>query len=364
MNAAPGRASATTRSRAIAGLGVGAAFLVVGCAQILGIEPLQESDDDEVACTPATVSECPAAPGGSACLTAVCTTDGLCALAVSPPGTPVASQLAGDCRAVVCQADGSAAEQPDVADLPNDGNPCTAEACTNDGEVDTNFVPAGSPCPEGVCNGAGACVECVETADCVAVGEVCDATFCVPSGCTNAVVDGEESDVDCGGPACAPCADGLACRDPSDCLSEVCSTVDGAKVCGTPGCGDLVRNGDETDVDCGGGTCAPCADGLACMSATDCASSVCECTGSNCVLLCKAPRCDDGVQNGTEVVADCGPSCPFACDPGEPCAANGWCSSKLCDVPGNACLAPTCSDGVKNQDEQQPDCGGSSCPPC
>jgi hypothetical protein len=40
-------------------------------------------------------------------------------------------------------------------------------------------------------------------------------------------------------------------------------------------CGDHVKNGDETDVDCGG-SCAPCADGKACKIPNDCAAKGCE----------------------------------------------------------------------------------------
>ena len=41
-------------------------------------------------------------------------------------------------------------------------------------------------------------------------------------------------------------------------------------------CSDGKQNGDETDVDCGGDTCAGCADGLACLSHADCADGYCS----------------------------------------------------------------------------------------
>jgi hypothetical protein len=43
----------------------------------------------------------------------------------------------------------------------------------------------------------------------------------------------------------------------------------------TSTCGDGKRDGDETDVDCGG-SCAPCNDGQACVLETDCASQRCS----------------------------------------------------------------------------------------
>lgn len=57
---------------------------------------------------------------------------------------------------------------------------------------------------------------------------------------------------------------------------DVCYTVSG------PSCSDLIKNGSETDVDCGGPTCSPCVDGLACVIATDCAHNACG-PASTCV---------------------------------------------------------------------------------
>ncbi len=44
----------------------------------------------------------------------------------------------------------------------------------------------------------------------------------------------------------------------------------------TPTCTDGIKNAAETDVDCGGPTCGPCADGRVCGAAADCASAHCE----------------------------------------------------------------------------------------
>ena len=45
---------------------------------------------------------------------------------------------------------------------------------------------------------------------------------------------------------------------------------------GGPTCSDGIQNGDETDVDCGGPDCAGCADGGTCILASDCESNFCE----------------------------------------------------------------------------------------
>ncbi len=79
-------------------------------------------------------------------------------------------------------------------------------------------------------------------------------------------------------------------------------------------CANGVRDGAETDVDCGG-SCALCTDGKKCSAPADCASGVCQ--GGT----CQVPTCSDSVQNGLEVGVDCGGSGPpkyhgFGCGKG------------------------------------------------
>ncbi|HEX9100973.1 MAG TPA: hypothetical protein VF997_02150, partial [Polyangia bacterium] len=122
-----------------------------------------------------------------------------------------------------------------------------------------------------------------------------------------------------------------------------------------PTCGDNLLNGDETDVDCGGLICTPCNSGKRCKIDKDCRSKVCA-GGS-----CAAPSCTDGVLNGSESDVDCGgPDCA-PCADGRGCAGDNDCRSRGCS--GGACATPTCSDGFQNGDETGIDCGGS-CPPC
>lgn len=68
-------------------------------------------------------------------------------------------------------------------------------------------------------------------------------------------------------------------------------------------CTDGRKNGNETDIDCGGSSCLACADGRACNTGTDCSSGVCN-SG-----ICQAPTCTDQVKNGNETGVDCGGSC-------------------------------------------------------
>ena len=91
--------------------------------------------------------------------------------------------------------------------------------------------------------------------------------------CGDLTTNGTETDVDCGGDACKPCADGKLCQKFSDCVGAICN---GGTCESAPTCNDGKQNGAETDVDCGGPVCgAVCVDGQICKLPTDCASTVC-----------------------------------------------------------------------------------------
>ena len=97
--------------------------------------------------------------------------------------------------------------------------------------------------------------------------------------CHDRVLDGDETDVDCGG-SCRPCIGGATCAQASDCETGAC---DGG-VCAAPSCGNGLLDGFETDVDCGALCSAGCANGKRCFEKTDCASGRCSnCTSSSCV---------------------------------------------------------------------------------
>ena len=106
------------------------------------------------------------------------------------------------------------------------------------------------------------------------------------------------------------------------CASGQCSTA-------TPGdtCTDRVRDDNETDVDCGGGTCMSCGTAAACAVPADCQSNACD-TGH-----CRAPTCSDGVRDGFESDVDCGAACP-QCAVGQMCAIPADCASGKCSAAG------------------------------
>jgi photosystem II stability/assembly factor-like uncharacterized protein len=147
--------------------------------------------------------------------------------------------------------------------------------------------------------------------------------------CNDGIKDGDETDVDCGG-SCTACALGRACATGADCQSKRCSSQ---SVCIAASCSDGIQDGDETGVDCGG-SCAPCNQapvGQSCHASSECQTGLCSAN------VCRAASCADGVKNGNETGVDCGGgTCP-ACPRGQPCSGNSDCLS------GSGCLCGRCS---------------------
>lgn len=89
--------------------------------------------------------------------------------------------------------------------------------------------------------------------------------------CTDGVKNQDETDKDCGGGTCPPCKVGEGCIVGPDCETNAC--VGGT--CVAPDCADKIKNGTETDTDCGGPACPKCANGLMCQTGDDCQSGIC-----------------------------------------------------------------------------------------
>lgn len=142
-------------------------------------------------------------------------------------------------------------------------------------------------------------------------------------GCADSVKNGDESDIDCGGSVCVRCAAGLHCRGPSDCFDGVCT----AGLCvARPTCTDGVRNGDESAIDCGGALCARCQGGQTCNGPSDCVSATC--TNGMCAALA---NCTDGQKNGFESDVDCGGPFCAPCGVGKRCNGASDCASGTCN---------------------------------
>jgi hypothetical protein len=81
-----------------------------------------------------------------------------------------------------------------------------------------------------VCGGG---MKCPDNYYCAAANNTCwhnghpfaldmSAPDLLPPSCTDGISDGNETDVDCGGPACPPCKANQACAQPSDCSTGSC----------------------------------------------------------------------------------------------------------------------------------------------
>jgi hypothetical protein len=170
--------------------------------------------------------------------------------------------------------------------------------------------------------------QCVTGNDCTTA--VCLGGFCQHATCTDGVTNGDETDTDCGGGCVQRCNDGQTCRQHTDCQSQVCVW----SMCIAPTCEDGVRSGDETDVDCGGPDCPPCELSGNCLEDGDCLSSFCDLSSQTCELLA---HCTDWIRNGSETDVDCGGGfCP-PCTPGHNCSVASDCDSGVCY--GGACYA-------------------------
>lgn len=113
-------------------------------------------------CAPAqgqcqVATECPGAD--TECQMRTCTA-GVCGMAFAPFGLPVSAQVIGDCAFMACDGSGGIVLFPDDADVMDDGNQCTSEACFN-GTPTSIPVPTGTACNQNggtICNGAGNCI--------------------------------------------------------------------------------------------------------------------------------------------------------------------------------------------------------------
>jgi hypothetical protein len=77
------------------------------------------------------------------------------------------------------------------------------------------------------------------------------------------------------------CAVGTACTSDANCASNAC---DGTTLtCDVSQCADNRQDGNETDIDCGGGTCGGCALTKKCLVNSDCTSNDCDAVSFTCV---------------------------------------------------------------------------------
>ena len=315
--------------------------------------------DDPMCIDPAT--DC-TEPLSGECKMWGCDASGICVEQGVSDNMDAETQTSGDCKKNVCMG-GASMSQNDDTDTLDDGNECTVDFC-NAGSPQSDPAAAGAPCSMNggkVCDGAAACVECLMDADCTDPLEPkCHANQCFSAECNDSILNGDETDVDCGG-ACQGCDTGQSCDNAADCYHGVCNANN---KCAAPACNDNVRNGGdylmnngETDVDCGGPCGATCGPMKSCDENGDCVGNQCTGMGGTCV-----PNCQDQVQNNVETDVDCGGGTCGGCAVGEMCGNdddncvstaycdNGTCAAKkdngtVCGG-NNQCTSAFCVDMV------------------
>lgn len=211
-------------------------------------------------------------------------------------------------------------------------NVCTASTC-NDGLLSTGET--GIDCGGSCTTPCGLGGTCNAGADCDS--GICHLTqrTCSASRCADGTQNDAETDVDCGG-SCGGCGLDAGCQVPADCSTGACHAT--LLRCVSSSCFDARQNGAETGIDCGGSTCAARCDlGVGCTISSDCKSALCHATR----LTCAETTCDDGLKNGTETDIDCGGgiSCP-KCAVGKQCTINSDCDPPSCDPSGRCRLMP------------------------
>jgi hypothetical protein len=176
------------------------------------------SCNDQGQCQGCTVdTQCLTGPDNP-CIPVTCL-QGTCVSTLSPAGTLLPDPTPGDCMVPACDGNG-ASTTAFADDPPASASPCTVTVCQS-GSAKSAPRNAGADCPEGVCDGNGTCVGCLQTADCGGGTQLCVGTTCVDH-CTDSQQNHGENGVDCGGGGCAGCAPGTACSAGSHCASGAC----------------------------------------------------------------------------------------------------------------------------------------------
>jgi hypothetical protein len=223
-------------------------------------------------------------------------------------------------------------------------------------------VPAaapGAPSCGGAAPGCAVSAGCAANSDC-ARPATCSAGVCaVGVSCTNGVQDGVETGPDCGGSCPNKCGLGTGCKDDADCAQGTCSQK--TWQCVSDRCNDGKRNGDELGTDCGGPTCRKCRVGEVCLQPNG-ATPHCE-SGYVYNAYCAAGVCSNGAKDANESDVDCGgTSICGKCNPGASCTSNADCQpGSACASEGGrmACKAPQCGSGGKNGSSPPPACNDS-----
>ncbi len=169
-------------------------------------------------------------------------------------------------------------------------------------------------------------------------------TSLAPQTCNDGILNGEETDIDCGGDTCNACGTNKNCTVDDDCQSINCENGK----CKAPTCTDEIQNQNETDVDCGGRNCGECEIDEDCEQDSDCKSGHCS-ASDKCIAL--PDECANGVKDSGsgETDVDCGGDICEPCGPDQSCRSNDDC------VSGTKCIDDEC----KTCSQNDLDCDGT-----
>ena len=259
------------------------------------------------------------------CQISTCLPDTSCKFDFIPIGTPVMNaklpnDMPGDCMATVCNGTGTMLLLADDKDVPVDAIECTDGHCMNGTPGQFSPSVVGAPCANGTtfCSKAQSCVVCATDANCP-MGSTCyQDSACVS--CKDTTKNGDETDVDCGGACGNTCKDGKDCKDNGDCASNSCSS--GKCI----SCFDGMKNGDEVEKDCGGSCAQKCLDGTPCTNVGDCDSGNCVdkfCCATACADVCDA--CNVPTKEGACTQLGKGYDDPSPACSGFKTCSNGFC---------------------------------------
>jgi len=204
---------------------------------------------------------------------------------------------------------------------PTTGSTGDGTSSTGDGTGTTDAPPAcgdglvdpGEECDDGPNNSdTGSCTAACKLALCgdglLGPGEACDDANQVDGdACTNACAlpscgdgvlqdgeqcdDGNADDTDACLATCvaASCGDGKVQADVEECDDGNANDADACTACKNATCADGLKNGAETDDDCGGPDCGKCGVGLSCGGHADCGNGLlCDKNLCSYPLSCKA----------------------------------------------------------------------------
>ncbi|MBK8995696.1 MAG: hypothetical protein IPM35_08110 [Myxococcales bacterium] len=240
-----------------------------------------------------------------------------------PAGTSCSNGNACD-GAEIC--DGAGTCQPGTPPAFDDGNPCTADACSPSAGVTHTPVAAGTSCGDGdacngdeTCNATGTCQP--GTPPNLDDGNACTADSCDPqTGVAHAPLTG------------TACDDGSACTQTDTCQAGTCTGSNPVVCTASDQCHDAGTCNPST------GTCSnpakpngtACNDGDACTQTDTCQAGTC--TGANPVACAASDQCHDvGTCNPSTGTCSNPPKADgSACSDGDACTQSDTCQAGAC----------------------------------